>query len=171
MHSRTVWISSFVFVILAGALVSPQPVEAQVDLGGATRVSFSGSLTGFEDPTNLQGNMLAGVTRISEGGAEFGGQLTMNVNKASVSGFGFFHAGYNFIGESLTVPFVSGGVGSPLGQGIGDLILYNASGGVKRFVSERASFDVTGSYQGYLTGDIGSGGNVVLLFGMSLYFD
>ena len=70
MHSRTVWISSF--VISAGALVSPQPVEAQVDLGGATRVSFSGSLTGFED---LQGNMLAGVTRISEGGVEFGGQL------------------------------------------------------------------------------------------------
>lgn len=181
MHSRGrgIWIASL--VMLAGGAVLPHSAEAQMDLGGATRVSFSGNVTNLTKPDNLNGTVFMGLSRISEGGAEFGGDLILNISatpaasgtQVRASGFGFFRAGYNFIGESLTVPFVTGGVGLPF-QREGDQLFfyYSASGGIKRFINESASFDVAGNYQGVLSGGMGgfSGGQFSVQFGMSLYF-
>ena len=183
MHSRGIWIASL--VLLAGATALPHSAEAQMDFGGATRVSFSGNVTNLTKPDNLNGTVFMGLSRISEGGAEFGGDLSLNISATSTatstgsvtqvraSGFGFFRAGYNFIGESLTVPFVTGGVGLPF-QREGDQLFfyYSASGGIKRFINESASFDVAGNYQGVLSGGMGgfSGGQFSVQFGMSLYF-
>lgn len=181
MHSRGIWIATL--VVLVGTAVSPDWAEAQMDLGGATRVSFSGNVTNLTKPDNLSGTVFMGLSRISEGGAEFGGDLILNISATpgrsgagtgvSASGFGFFRAGYNFIGESLTVPFITGGVGLPFQRESDQLFFYySASGGVKRFINESASFDVAGNYQGVLSGGQGAftGGQFSVQFGMSLYF-
>ena len=170
MHSRVVWIASL--VVLAVAFVSPQPAEAQVDLGGATRISFSGNIT---DITNARGFVAMGASRVTEGGAEFGGDILANITANGVTGFAFFRGGYNFIGESLTVPFVSFGIGTSLGGtgtslGGGKYYPYEAGGGIKRFISESASFDVSGTYRATLSGTGGGNGVVSVMFGMSLYF-
>ena len=76
----------------------------------------------------------------------------------------FFRGTYNFIGESLTVPFVGAGYGSSLGDvTVG---VYQVGGGIKRFLSERASFDVGVSYQGITAG---GPGQMSLQYGMSIY--
>ena len=177
MHSRVVWIASL--VVLAVAFVSPQPAEAQVDLGGATRISFSGNIT---DITNARGFVAMGASRVTEGGAEFGGDIQANITANGVTGFAFFRGSYNFIGESLTVPFVSFGIGTSLGGtgtslggtgtslGGGKYYPYEAGGGIKRFISESASFDVLGTYRATLSGTGGGNGVVSVMFGMSLYF-
>ena len=169
MVAKVVCIASL--VVLAGVVVSPRPAEAQVNLQGATRVEFSGIVG---DLTNKPtGFMLAGLSHITEGGAELGGDLSMRFspNMAggySVSGFGFFRGGYNFIGESLTVPFVMGAVGAPL-DGTGDHYPYEAGGGIKRFLSEASSFDITVAYQGNLN-SFSQSGTVTARFGISFYF-
>lgn len=181
VHSRGIWIATL--VVLVGVALSPGWAEAQMDLGGATRVSFSGNLTNLTKPDALNATVLMGLSRISEGGAEFGGDLILNMSSTPattgspasrvVTGFGFFRAGYNFIGESLTVPFITGGVGLPFQRESDQLFFYySASGGVKRFINESASFDVAGNYQGVLSGGQGafSGGQFSVQFGMSLYF-
>ena len=169
MASKVVCIASL--VALVGIVVFPRPAEAQVNLQGATRVEFSGSVSDLTaDPA---GFMLAGVSRITEGGAEFGGDVSMNFlpdgqGGYSVSGFGFFRAGYNFIGESLTVPFIMGAVGTPL-DGTGGFYPYEAGGGIKRFLSEVSSFDITVGYQGSLN-SFSQSGTVTARFGISFYF-
>ena len=147
MHLR--FVQTAVFIVLAGAFVSPQPATAQVDLGGATRISFSGSIA---DITDASGFVALGASRVTEGGAEFGGDLLANISENGVTGFAFVRGGYNFIGESLTVPFVSFGVGTPLGGEL-QVYPYEAGGGIKRFISESASFDVSAHYRGNVERD------------------
>ena len=99
-----------------------------------------------------------------ENGFELGGDISGFYSSGGFFGFGFFRGTYNFIGESLTVPFVGAGYGSSLGDvTVG---VYQVGGGIKRFLSERASFDVGVSYQGITAG---GPGQMSLQYGMSIY--
>ena len=164
MRKGIVWVATL--VVLAGMFGLPRGAAAQMDLGGATRLAVSGSVPDLLDPE--QGFVNVGASRVTEGGAELGGDISASFSASGVSGFGFFRGGYNFIGESLTVPFVTGGVGTPLGSATGSYVLYNAGAGVKRFIDESASFDIMANYQGLLTGS-GGGGTLSLVFGLSIY--
>ena len=193
MNRRIAAVASF--LLLTAVFAPPRQAAAQIDLGGAARVSFSGSLTEEAGAPNVR--LLAGLTYLTEGGAEFGFDVTSNFEGgrdfgggvqqgSSQSGFFFLRGGYNFIGESLTVPFVSGGIGFnlanmgeigftdpgfddfELGGGAGASSVYEVGGGVKRFLNEQASFDVMGNYRGMLEGS--GSGSLSVQFGMSIYF-
>ena len=192
MNRRLAAVASF--VLLTAAFASPRQAAAQIDLGGAARVSFNGSLT--EEAGAPSVTLLAGLTYLTEGGAEFGFDVTNDFEggreiggvkqESSQSGFFFLRGGYNFIGESLTVPFVSGGIGFnlantgeigftdpgfddfELGGGTSASTVYELGGGIKRFLNERASFDVMGNYRDALEGT--GSGSLSVQFGMSLYF-
>ena len=166
MRKRIVWVATL--VVLAGLFGSPRGAAAQVDLGGATRLSLSGSVPDLLNP-NQGGFVNVGDSRVTEGGAELGGDISASFSPNGVRGFGFFRGGYNFIGESLTVPFVTGGVGTPLGSDTGSMVFYNAGAGVKRFIDESTSFDLMANYQGLLSGSGVDGGTLSLVFGLSIY--
>ncbi len=136
---------------------------AQVDAAGSWKVTLNGGGTLGESP-NFNTNI--GFSRFTESGFEVGGDISGFYGGGGFLGFGFFRGAYNFIGESLTVPFVGFGYGSSLG---GDLSagVYQVGGGIERFLSERASFDVGVNYQGITSG--GGAGQMSLHYGMSLY--
>ena len=175
-----------VFAVIVFALAFPGQSMAQVDAAGSWKVTFSGGGTLGEN-TNF--NNIMGFSRFTESGWEFGGDILANFFKSpsfcvsydfygnclgeegggvSVGGFGFFRGTYNFIGESLTVPFVTAGYGAPLDSNAGSGV-YQVGAGIKRFLSERASFDLAVNYQGLAGGQGGGGGAISLLYGMSLY--
>lgn len=165
MRKGIVWVA--MLVVLAGMFGLPRGAAAQIDLGGTTRLAVSGAVPDLLDPE--QGFVSVGASRVTEGGVELGGDISASFSGSGVSGFGFFRGVYNFVGESLTVPFVTGGVGTPLGSDTGSYVLYNAGAGVKRFIDESASFDIMANYQGALTGSGGGGGTLSLVFGLSIY--
>ncbi|MCY4662174.1 MAG: hypothetical protein OXF93_20585 [Acidobacteria bacterium] len=135
---------------------------AQVDAAGSWKVALNGGGT-LGDHPNFNTNI--GFSRFTESGFELGGDIVGIYAGGGFSGFGFFRGTYNFIGESLTVPFVGFGYGSTLGGGLSAGV-YQVGGGIKRFLSERASFDFGVNYQGITEG---GAGQMSLQFGMSLY--
>ena len=152
-------------VLLAGKFVAPDKAMAQMDLGGATRMSVNGSVPDLMNPE--RGNIAVGLSRVLEGGAEVGGGVGMNLSPEGVGGDAAFRGGYNFFGESLVVPFVDGGIGFPFGPDMEFNLQFDAGGGIKRFISETASFDIVARYAGAFSSP-GSGG-LSLNFGMSIY--
>ena len=156
------------FAVVVLALTLPGRAAAQVDAAGSWKVTFSGGGT-LGEFTNF--NNIMGFSRFTESGWEFGGDILSNFSQSdggvSVGGYGFFRGTYNFIGQSLTVPFVTAGYGAPLDTNAGSGV-YQVGAGIKRFLSERASFDLAVNYQGG-TGQGGGGGALSLLYGMSLY--
>ena len=158
----TLFVSFFAIMLV---LAFPGQAMAQVDLGGASRITFSGSGTVSESPMVTT---IAGISRFTEGGLEIGGDIWAFFSESGVSGTGFGRVSQNFIGESLTVPFVTGGVGAPFSGGG---FLYDAGAGIKRFLDERTSFDLMASWQGYLSTGRGGGGSgsLSVRFGLSIY--
>ena len=173
------------FAVVVLALALPGRATAQVDAAGSWKVTFSGGGT-LGEFTNF--NNIMGFSRFTESGWEFGGDILANFSQSpsfcvdfdfsgeclheegggvSVGGYGFFRGTYNFIGQSLTVPFVTAGYGAPLDSNAGSGV-YQVGAGIKRFLSDRASFDLAVNYQG-TTGQVGGGGAISLLYGMSLY--
>lgn len=134
---------------------------AQLDAAGSWKVTLNGGGTLGDSPSF---NTNVGLSRFTESGFELGGDIAGFYGSGGFVGFGFFRGTYNFIGESLTVPFVGVGYGSSLGDVTSGV--YQVGGGVKRFLSDRASFDVGVSYMG-VTG--GGAGQMFLQYGMSLY--
>ena len=159
-----------VFAVIVFALAFPGQSMAQVDAAGSWKVTISGGGTLGEN-TNF--NNIMGFSRFTESGWEFGGDIQANFlavgGDVSVGGVGFFRGTYNFIGDSLTVPFVTAGYGAPLDTNAGGSGVYQVGAGIKRFLSERASFDLAVNYQGQAGGQGGGGGALSLLYGMSLY--
>ena len=134
---------------------------AQLDAAGSWKVTLNGGGT-LGDSPSFSTNV--GLSRFMENGFELGGDIFGVYSSGGFSGFGVFRGTYNFIGESLTVPFVGVGYGSTLGDvTVG---VYQVGGGIKRFVSDRASFDVGVSYLGATQG---GAGQVMLQYGMSIY--
>ena len=175
-------------------VILPSEAVAQVDAAGSWKVTFSGGGT-LGKNTNLTN--IIGLSRFTESGLELGGNILASfstsqrqgtcdeydsysgdcrsfstVSDVSVDGFGFFRATYNFIGESLTVPFVTAGFGVPLKtfeENESGYSLIDFGGGFKRFFNERASFDVSLTYQAILR-EGGGEGSLSVLYGMSMYF-
>ncbi len=163
-NGRLRWLACVVFLLAFAA-----SAEAQV-AGSGMRLGFSGSLQVPEggDPNMTNLISISYFSRF-EGGAN----IIASTAGGKTSGFFFGTLKYNFIGESLFVPFLHGGFGTPLDNTSVNILEYG--GGFKAFISERASFDVTGGLQTLSTsGDGGFGGgsssSFSVRYGLSFYF-
>ena len=94
-------------VVLASALATATESAAQrLDVRGLSRVSVSGTATiGAHSTLTAVG----GFSRFTHRGLEFGGDVIAAYGSGGTTGAAFFRVSQNFVGESLTVPFVTGG--------------------------------------------------------------
>lgn len=174
-NGRLRWLACVVFLLAFAA-----SAEAQV-AGGGMRLGLAGNITVPEGGDPVMMNIIsASYFSRFEGGVRIGVFTSGGVNSGDVFG----ELKYNFIGESLFVPFLHVGIGTQLAgasQGGSDFstnsTLFNYGGGFKAFINERASFDVTGSLQ-TITTSIDTGGSsqsgsstgFSMIYGLSLYF-
>ena len=163
------WMASLVLFSAVAA-----SAEAQV-AGGGMKLGFSGNGQFMEGGNTTLTNIIE-VSYFSrlEGGAYITAFTSSSAASSDTSGFFFGTFKYNFIGESLFVPFLHAGFGLPLQTGASFNVL-EYGGGFKAFFSERASFDVTGALQtlNFSGGDFSSGGSsssFALRYGLSFYF-
>lgn len=181
--------------LFAAALLvvaAPSSGSAQIDAAGSTKLSLSGS--GFLGSNFTNMTNIVGLSRFSRSGLEIGGDIMLAVNRTSsaggydfdpvtgelietegeselsTTGFMFGRIAYNFIGESTFVPFVSVGLGAPVTDAEVVPLLLDLGGGFKKFISERASFDVMANYQGQaVDGTITWQDGLSLYYGLSFY--
>lgn len=179
--------------LLLAAALSPLNGSAQIAAAGSTKLSLSGSGFVGSDFTNMT-NIL-GLSRFSRSGLEIGGDIMLAMSRTAgapsydfdpvtgemyetgggeseltTTGFMFGRIAYNFIGESTTVPFVSVGLGAPISDAETIPILIDIGGGIKKFISERASFDIMANYQGQsVDGEISWQDGLSLYYGLSFY--
>lgn len=179
--------------LLLAAALSPVSGAAQIDAAGSTKLSLSGSGFVGSDFTNMTN--IIGLSRFGASGFEFGGDIMLAMSRSpgtpsydfdpvtgevyetgggeselTTTGFMFGRVAYNFIGESTTVPFLSFGLGAPISDAETTPILLDLGGGFKKFISERASFDVMANYQGQsVDGEITWQNGLSLYYGLSFY--
>ena len=156
-------LTAVTLVVVGTALATVSESAAQrLDVRGLSRVSVSGTATIGEHAALTA---VGGLSRFTHSGLEFGGDVVASYAGGGTIGAGFFRASQNFIGESLTVPFVTGGMGAGFG-GLGGFV-YDAGGGIRRFTpDQRSSFDIMATWQGGRR----SGGTAALRVGLSFYF-
>jgi hypothetical protein len=158
---------------LALSLAIPAHANAQLEAAGSTKFTLAGG--GFVGQTSGSLSNVFGLSYFSESGFEFGGDIILTLTKPGkgqsldASGFGFGRVTYNFIGESLFIPFVTAGIGAPLEESSTDYLV-NVGVGFKKFISESVSFDAMANYQGVSANDefVWSKG-VSLFYGLSIY--
>lgn len=150
-------------VVFVSALTMTSESAAQrLDVRGLSRVGVSGRAT-IGDYSSVMVN--GGYSRFTYSGLELGGDVYASYSGGGTNGAVFFRASQNFIGETLTVPFVTAGVGSGFGS-LGTFV-YDAGGGFRRFTpDQRRSFDFVATWQG----GRGTGGQAALRVGLSFYF-
>lgn len=165
----------FTAFAVAFLLALPSQVSAQVDAGGTTKFTLAGG--GFLGSNGGNLYNILGISYFGSGGFEFGGDVILSLSRTSsgdtsstnASGFAFGRVTYNFIGESLFIPFVTTGLGAPLEDSPVDYLL-DLGVGFKKFISDRVSFDAQASYRGQSTEagfDFQDG--VSLFYGLSIY--
>lgn len=161
--------AAFTLALLLAAI----PAGAQVAGAGSKQVTFAGGGLVGSDFQSLNGTF--GVTRYVSDAFEVGTFVTGTYSKsegsdAEVSGYLFGNFTWNFVSESMTVPFLFIGAGTPLDEDrMGDLAVQGGAG-FKKFVSENFSFNGQASAIGQKTGDVFEWGDFVLLsFGFSYY--
>ena len=150
-------------LIAAMVMAAATEVAAQgVNLRGKTRLNLGGTATIGDTAT---ATAIAGVSRFTGGGYEFGGDIWGYFSRGGTSGTVLVRAGRNFIGESRTVPFVTGGLGVPFGSLGG--YLWDGGGGFRQFTEDGLmSMDVTAGWQGGSRAP----NQAVVRFGLSFYF-
>lgn len=156
------------FVSLLAAGVS---AEAQV-VGSGMKLGFSGNGQFGENSTTLTNIIEVSHFRRFEGGTYITASTRSSGGDTTTSGFLFATLKYNFIGESLFVPFLHAGLGVPL-ETNADFHVLEYGGGFKAFFTERASFDLTGVLQTFsYSSDFGSASDtsLSLRYGLSFYF-
>lgn len=164
---------SVVMVALALALSVPYQASAQVTAGGLTKFTLAGG--GFIGSDFASMANIFGITYFAESGIEFGGDLVMTLSKfgegdLEASGTAFARLTYNFIGESLFVPFISAGIGAPLESDSSTDYLVDLGVGFKKFISDRVSFDAAANYQGESSdGSFEFKDGLSLFYGLSIY--
>jgi hypothetical protein len=154
------------------ALAMPNRATSQVMIENPVRLSLGG--IGFAGSGATFLSNIVGLTYVTPNGLEFGGDLQASIlsseSGTSVSGFFFGRVNYNFIGESLFVPFVTVGMGRELKDAQSDLI-GNAGVGFKYYFADRASFDAQANGQWQLAdGSFTYQKGVALFYGLSFYF-
>ena len=116
-----------------------------------------------------------GLTQYFTDRFEIGGFLSGSASKSgdadtSYSGFLFGNATFNLVTQSLTVPFLFGGVGTSLDEDAQGDLVYNVGAGFKHFVSESFSFNGQASAIGQeVDGALEWGDFILLNFGFSYY--
>jgi hypothetical protein len=154
------------------------PVAAQVAGAGSKQITFAGGGVMGEDYQSL--NATIGLTQYFTDRFELGGFLSGNANKSGdddvqYSGYLFANATFNLVTQSMTVPFVFGGVGTPLDEDRQGDLSFNVGAGFKRFVNENFSFNGQASAIGNTVEDMEGnetvewGDFILLNFGFSYY--
>lgn len=155
------------------ALVLPAAASAQIDTRGKFSVQVAGFGTLAEG--NTTGTVLGGLTTFVTKAIEIGGDVSLSASngqdefgESTVNTTGFLTARlrYNLVGQSLTVPFLSLGMGTSIGSDISSQI-FNAGGGFKRFLNERVSLNGEANYQTIQQGDFDAGGGFIVEGGSS----
>ncbi len=156
--------------------LNSERASAQIDTDGAVQIGISGfGLVGADDQVAFAGLSL---TKFTGERLEIGGDLMLSFTKSSgsdseVGGFFMGRTRYNFIGESMTVPFVSAGVGTQLddpGEGESRPVIFQVGVGFKHFLNENVSFNVEAlSYAALVDGEFEVMEAAFILFGLSIY--
>ena len=142
--------------------VATEAAAQGVNLRGKTRVNLAGAAR-FGDTTSA--TAIAGVSRFTQEGYEFGGDIVGYFTRGGSSARALLRGGRNFVRQSRTVPFVTGGIGVPLGAAGG--YLWDAGGGFRQFTEEGLmSFDLMAGWQGGNR----SPDHGIVRFGLSFYF-
>lgn len=161
-------------LVLIFALL-PQAASAQIETRHLNQLGAFGFGMVGGDVTTL--TMGLSLTRFMTNRLEVGGDVSgtwADVGATTLYMMG--RARYNFVGQSLWVPFASVGLGSQLvSTGVGNDSNMTGSVGVgfKRFLNESVSFngEATGlAMENPMTGDIEFMDGVMLTFGISMYF-
>jgi len=159
--------------LLLGLALLANPAAAQVAGAGSKQITFGGGGLVGGDFQSL--NATVGLTKYVSDHLEIGGFLNGSLSKmegsdSEISGYVFGNATWNFVSQSMTVPFVFFGAGTPLDDDtIGDLA-FQGGAGFKRFVNEDFSFNgqVSGIGQMY-DGEFEMAEFVLVTFGFSYY--
>jgi hypothetical protein len=161
-------------VALMALLVLSTSAAAQVAGAGSKQITFAGGGTVGKDYQSLNGTF--GITRYVSDNLEIGTFVSGTYSKfgsggvGELSGYLFGNLTWNFVSQSMTVPFLFAGAGTPLDdESLGDLA-FQGGAGFKHFVSEVFSFNGQASMIGQKVGDeVNFGDFVLLAFGFSYY--
>lgn len=154
------------------------PVAAQVAGAGSKQVTFSAGGVVGEDYQSL--NSTLGLTQYFTDRFELGGFLSGSASKSGeedteFSGYVFANATFNFVNQSMTIPFIFGGIGTPLDEDRQGDLSFNVGAGFKHFVNENFSFNGQASAIGQTVEDVDGnesvewGDFILLNFGFSYY--
>lgn len=165
----------------ASLLLLSSSAAAQIETRGKASIQVAGFGT-FQDGSS-SATAVAGVSYFATTALELGGDLSVSVSsfdfgdgttESTTNGFVTARARYNFVGQSLFVPYVSAGVGTSLdtSESAPSIITYNGGVGFKRFLNERVSFNGEVNYSSlHSESDFGSGTSsaVNFLVGIAIY--
>lgn len=148
-------------------LAVPAAGQAQLSTSGKTQLGINGFGTFTENTQRLISTL--SITQFVSEGLELGADLTLQTDFEDASGFAFGRARYNFVGQSMTVPFLSLGVGKELSANTN--ALFSGGVGLRHFVSEDVSLNAeTSTSWSFVNSNLTWSEAVMLNFGVSVYF-
>jgi hypothetical protein len=169
-------------------LLLPLAVEAQLTTRNKTQVGIGGFGWVSDGSTSLSGQL--SITKFFTNALEIGAAVQATATgtstgggddvfgdgggggtELSVSGYVFGQAKLNFVGQGLTVPYLTVGAGAPIQADVSSLT-FQYGGGIKRFLSENVSINGEAVALGMAT-DYGfeAAQSILLNFGISVYFN
>ena len=142
---RTALIATLIAVV-----VSFDPATAQIETRGRASLQLAGYGTFQEGSSSA--TAVAGLSYFVTQAVEVGGDVSLSVrssdapdgtSEVNTDGFLTGRVRYNFVGQSLFVPYLSAGLGTSLdtSESAPTVITYNGGVGFKRFLNERVSFN------------------------------
>lgn len=166
---------------LVSLLALAHPAAGQIETRGRASVQFAGFGTFQDGSTNA--TALAGMSYFATQAIEVGGDVSVSVSSSggsdgasetTTNGYVTARARYNFVGQSLLVPYLSAGVGTSLdtSEFAPAVVTYNGGVGFKRFLNERVSVNGEVNYTSLsVESDFGSATSsaVNFLVGIAIY--
>lgn len=160
--------------LFAALLAVPAGADAQIRTGGKTQLGVSGfGGVGERNFGSVTFSITQYVSDSFEIGADTNFTFTERAGGTQLNGFFFGRIRYNFVGQSMTVPYLSAGGGTNLASGGGassfDFVVFDAGIGLKHFLNERVSFNAEASGRAHANGDFEIQEQVYLQAGLSMY--
>jgi len=164
-----------IILLLCLVLSAPSLLCAQVNTRGKIQFGVSGFGSVSENTASLSTQL--SLTRFFTKGLEVGGDLQVSTSATSyegsetttnTDGYVFGRVRYNFVGQSMTVPYISLGGGTQLTTSETVPTALQAGVGFKRFLSDQVSFNGETNYTSLTAGEYSSSA-VNFSFGVSLY--
>jgi hypothetical protein len=172
-----------IMICLVSIVALPNLVSGQIETRGRASLQLAGFGT-FQDGST-SATALAGLSYFATKGIEVGGDVSVSVrnmdagdgtSETTTNGYVTARARYNFVGQSLFVPYLSLGVGTSLDTSelAPSVVTYNGGLGFKRFLNERVSFNGEVNYtslhmQSDLIGEAVTSSAVNFLVGIAIY--